>query len=160
MGDPARQRDPRTEQGDGKVPTISLSELRENVKRQPYHEQLFTWAGIIYAGASILPWSEVDNGWSSSGLFLISSTVVIGLVIHLLGLLDIGPGGRLGFWKIYRWVACVQLALFLIYVLIHLPAIGSWEIGLVLACLSLPTMMVALYKILEQRSLLPFRITK
>lgn len=158
MSEPARE---RKERESGKPPTISLSELKDSVQHQPYHEKLFTWAGIVYLGASILPWYDVRNGWSSSSALLLTSlTVAIGLACHVLALQGLGPARSRGFWKIYRWVACAQLAIFAIYLVIHVPLIGTWEIGLVLACLSLPTMHFALYRMLESRGLLPFTITR
>lgn len=165
MGEPARQRKSKgRDEGSKDVPTVSLRELREKVQHQPFDQKLFTWAALVFVGASTLPWTEGGaNGWSSSGVLFVSLSIAIALLVHVLGLEGIGPARgsrRRGFWKLYRWVAAVQLFVFGIYVATQIPQLGSWGLGLLLCAMAFAVHGTALYRILEREELLPLRIER
>lgn len=173
MGEPARKRHEGERQGGQqgdqqslgqKVPTLSLSELKDSVQGQPLDEKLYTWSCIVFVAASILPWTEAGaNGWSSSGVRLVSAAMLLGLVLHVLGLQRIGPARpvkRRGYYKLFRWVFALQAVIFAIYVAIRIPYLGKWGVGLLLCCMAFGVQLLALYRIFEREGLLPLRIER
>ncbi|MCA8968278.1 MAG: hypothetical protein KDC95_00790 [Planctomycetes bacterium] len=158
MGDPARSREPRDDRTQPRV--ISLSDVKDRVQKQPFSYKMFTWAAFVYLCASALPWSPGQNGWSHTMVLLMSLSIACGLTLHVLGLQGIGPGGGKRFWRLYRYVVAFQAFVFVLTILTKIPLIGNWDVGLVLACFALPTMFYAVYRILDERGLLPVKITR
>lgn len=136
--------------------TISMTELWAKIKAQPLHEKLFTWGAMVYLLSGLLP----PSSWGTPFLGLANLAVFAGLLLHVGGLLGIGPGGSDAFWRVYRWVGIAVGGVLLLWMLVGLSRIGTWPVGFVIGLLAMAVHVYALYRITEKRGLLPFRITK
>ncbi len=148
--------DPRTKE----PVTISLGSVWQRIRGQPLDEKLFTWAGIVFFAGSILPWSPGTNGWSSSLTALTSLAVVCGLLVHVLALAGVGPGRNDGFWRAYRWAGAGAVVLFAVSFLGRIASPREQALGFWLCAMSMAVFANALYRLLDKRRLLPFRITR
>ena len=155
--------EPKRDDGQREVkepPTISMTELWTKTREQELDDKLFTFGAIVFAAGSLLPFNEGGNAWQYGGMGPASLIVWAGLAVHLGGLVGIGPGGSQRFWKIYRWAGAIAGLIFLVFWLGHLLDFASWQFGFWLCTLAMPLHLLGLYRILDRRSLLPFRITK
>ena len=157
MGEPKRQ---ERRPDDSGPPTISMTELWSKTRSQELDDKLFTFGGFVFAVGSLMPFDSGGNAWQYGGMGPASLVVWIGLVVHLLGLVGIGPGGSVRYFKVYRWAGAVAALVFLVFWLGHIFDFGQWQIGFWLCTLAMPIHVLGLYRILEKRALLPFRITK
>ncbi len=146
---------------------ISFKDLRQKLKAQPLPEKLFFFSSLVYLCATLLPWERIPwvgaaqalslNGWTFGGLTVLAHLgVMAAFVVQLGGLIGVGPGISLTFFKVYRWVL-PGVALIVIYRLLTAGRIG---LGLWLALLALAIQIKVAYSFCERMGLLPFRLKR
>lgn len=134
--------------------SISLTGLWRAIRAQPLYEKVFFWGLLVY---SLSVWGT-GTGLAFAGLLTLTNLLMLtALVLHVLALVGIGPGGRPLFYKTYRWLVLVGAGVFVLHMLTALPDIVSWRFTAWLCMLALAVHLWGLYHILEAKQLLPFR---
>lgn len=148
---------------DGKtVPTLSVGSLWQAIKKLELHERCFCWGAVVYALATLLPWSESAglasaNAWNLNALLTLANlAVLVALVLQLAALAGFGDRSMKSWLKLYRYAMPIAFCICLFTGIVTSDRALGMVIGIVALCIH----GYGLYAMLDKRNILPLRITK